>query len=103
MPEAYKFDPSSTFTTCYDSKTSEELNIVAIITPAEGKAQRLEQLLRSLCEYVEANEPETLVYHLHREAAKDGYQPDFVMVERYAIFFRTFICTEYWFDGAKKS
>jgi len=55
------------------------VDIIAIITPAPGKADRVQQLLSETAEYVKANEPGTLKYHLQRETHGDN--PTFVMLE----------------------
>ncbi|KAF2726665.1 hypothetical protein EJ04DRAFT_598402 [Polyplosphaeria fusca] len=59
-----------------------ELDIIAIISPKEGKADRVQQLLGELCKDVHNNEPDTLGYHLHRQDKRDG-SVEFVMVEKY--------------------
>ncbi|KAJ9638198.1 hypothetical protein H2201_005306 [Coniosporium apollinis] len=58
-----------------------EVVVVAVITPKEGKADRVEELLRNLADYVHKNEENTLRYHLHKETKKDT--PEFVMIETY--------------------
>jgi quinol monooxygenase YgiN len=58
---------------------SNTIDIIAIITPAPGKADRVEQLLSETAAWVKANEPGTLKYHLQREASGDS--PAFVMLE----------------------
>jgi len=57
------------------------LDIVAIITPAPGKADRVQELLSQTAEHVKANEPGTLRYHLQRQTS--GETPTFVMLETY--------------------
>jgi hypothetical protein len=63
----------------YLSKMSGPIDIIAIITPAPGKADRVEQLLSETAQWVKANEPGTLRYHLQRETSGDS--PAFVMLE----------------------
>jgi quinol monooxygenase YgiN len=58
---------------------SSTVDIIAIITPAPGKADRVQELLAETAEWVKANEPGTLKYHLQREASGDN--PTFVMLE----------------------
>jgi quinol monooxygenase YgiN len=58
---------------------SNTVDIIAIITPAPGKADRVQQLLAETGEWVKANEPGTLRYHLQRETKGDS--PVFVMLE----------------------
>ncbi|OSS49925.1 hypothetical protein B5807_06049 [Epicoccum nigrum] len=57
------------------------IDIVAIITPKAGKADRVEELLKQAAQSVKANEPGTLRYHLQRETKGDA--PVFVMLETY--------------------
>ncbi|KAF1932148.1 ABM-domain-containing protein [Didymella exigua CBS 183.55] len=57
------------------------IDIVAIITPKAGKADRVEELLVAAAKAVKANEPGTLRYHLQRETKGDT--PVFVMLETY--------------------
>ncbi|KAH9878842.1 hypothetical protein J1614_002276 [Plenodomus biglobosus] len=61
---------------------SSPFDIIAIITPKPGKADRVEQLLRTAAQSVKENEPGTLRYHLQREV--QGAEPAFVMLETYA-------------------
>ncbi|TKA81441.1 hypothetical protein B0A49_00284 [Cryomyces minteri] len=57
------------------------LEVVAIISPAPGKADRVEELLLQLAKHVHESEPETYKYHLHKEI--DKKEPEFVMIESY--------------------
>ncbi|KAF1830654.1 antibiotic biosynthesis monooxygenase-like protein [Decorospora gaudefroyi] len=61
---------------------SSPFDIIAIITPKPGKADRVEELLTTAAISVKANEPGTLRYHLQRETKGDA--PAFVMLETYA-------------------
>ncbi|PSN59499.1 antibiotic biosynthesis monooxygenase-like protein [Corynespora cassiicola Philippines] len=60
---------------------SSPIDIVAIITPKPGKADRVQELLTAAAASVKANEPGTLRYHLHRESKGD--KPIFIMLETY--------------------
>ncbi|KAF1842778.1 antibiotic biosynthesis monooxygenase-like protein [Cucurbitaria berberidis CBS 394.84] len=60
---------------------SSPFDIIAIITPKSGKADRVEELLTIATKAVEANEPGALRYHLQREIKGDN--PSFVMLETY--------------------
>ncbi|KAI9810762.1 MAG: hypothetical protein M1827_006100 [Pycnora praestabilis] len=62
--------------------TSQEVDIVAIITPAAGKEERLINLLKDLAQSVLKDEPGALMYHLHQEAKPDGTQ-ELVMIEKH--------------------
>ncbi|KAF3046394.1 hypothetical protein E8E12_007374 [Didymella heteroderae] len=57
------------------------IDIIAIISPKAGKADRVEELLLTAAKAVKANEPGTLRYHLQREIKGDA--PVFVMLETY--------------------
>ncbi|KAF1359522.1 ABM-domain-containing protein [Lizonia empirigonia] len=57
------------------------IDIIAIISPKAGKADRVEELLLQAAKSVKANEPGTLKYHLQRETKGDA--PVFVMLETY--------------------
>ncbi|OAK93532.1 ABM-domain-containing protein [Phaeosphaeriaceae sp. SRC1lsM3a] len=57
------------------------IDIMALIYPKPGKADRVEELLREAAVAVKANEPGTLRYHLQRETSGDA--PTFVMLETY--------------------
>jgi len=59
---------------------SSGIDVIAIIYPAEGKTDRVAELLQKVLEHAQANEPGTLKYEMHREI-KGG---DIVMVEQYA-------------------
>ncbi|KAF2111353.1 antibiotic biosynthesis monooxygenase-like protein [Lophiotrema nucula] len=58
-----------------------EFDIIAIISPKAGKADRVQELLETAAAAVKANEPGTLRYHLQRETK--GEAPVFVMLETY--------------------
>ncbi|EAT77365.1 hypothetical protein HBH56_214300 [Parastagonospora nodorum] len=57
------------------------IDVIAILKPKAGKADRVEELLLKAAESVKANEPGTLKYHLQREIQGDA--PTFVMLETY--------------------
>ncbi|KAL5116253.1 hypothetical protein ACEQ8H_005811 [Pleosporales sp. CAS-2024a] len=57
------------------------MDVIALITPKPGKADRVEELLVKAAESVKANEPGTLRYHLQRETAGDA--PMFIVLETY--------------------
>ncbi|KAF1937905.1 antibiotic biosynthesis monooxygenase-like protein [Clathrospora elynae] len=61
---------------------SSPIDVIVILTPKPGKADRLEELLLTAAKAVEAKEPGTLRYHLQRETKGDA--PTFVMLEKYA-------------------
>ncbi|KAG9188152.1 hypothetical protein G6011_02075 [Alternaria panax] len=61
---------------------SSPFDVIAIITPKPGRADRVEELLKTAAKAVKANEPGTLRYHLHREVKGDA--PTFVVLETYA-------------------
>jgi len=46
---------------------SAKIHIVATLTPAPGKADRVEELLKAQGEYVLKNEPNTLRYEFQRQ------------------------------------
>ncbi|KAH7321940.1 hypothetical protein BKA65DRAFT_91351 [Rhexocercosporidium sp. MPI-PUGE-AT-0058] len=56
---------------------SSQIDIVAILSPKPGKADRLIELLSEVSEYVKANEPGTLKYQILR--TKD----EVVLIESY--------------------
>ncbi|GAB7355121.1 hypothetical protein MBLNU459_g5697t1 [Dothideomycetes sp. NU459] len=56
-----------------------EINVVATIFPAEGKAERVFEVLSEVMKQVEANEPDTLRYQLLRQKDK----PVFIFLETY--------------------
>ncbi|GME25118.1 Antibiotic biosynthesis monooxygenase [Neofusicoccum parvum] len=59
-----------------------EIVVTAIITPKPGAdADKIEQLLASHAAYVQANEPGTLRYRLHKSLGKEA--PVFTMIETY--------------------
>ncbi|OAL44016.1 antibiotic biosynthesis monooxygenase-like protein [Pyrenochaeta sp. DS3sAY3a] len=60
---------------------SSPFDIIAIISPKPGKADRVEELLRTAAKAVKANEPGTLRYHIHRETQGDA--PVLIMLETY--------------------
>ncbi|KAL1795213.1 hypothetical protein ACET3X_007029 [Alternaria dauci] len=61
---------------------SSPIDVIAVVTPKAGKADRVEELLKISAQAVKANEPGTLRYHLHRQV--EGDAPILVMLETYA-------------------
>ncbi|KAF2847577.1 antibiotic biosynthesis monooxygenase-like protein [Plenodomus tracheiphilus IPT5] len=61
---------------------SPPIDVVALITPKPGKADRVQELLSAAAASVKDHEPGTLRYHLQREVSGDA--PVFVMLETYA-------------------
>ncbi|KAF1347917.1 hypothetical protein BDV97DRAFT_400113 [Delphinella strobiligena] len=59
-----------------------EITIVATITPAEGKVDRVQELLTEMTQTVHAKEPNVLRYQLHRQTDAEG-TPVFIMLETY--------------------
>ncbi|KAF2252903.1 hypothetical protein BU26DRAFT_515323 [Trematosphaeria pertusa] len=59
----------------------EPFDIIAVIEPKPGKANRVEELLKTTAKAVQANEPGTLRYQVNRETKGDA--PTFVMLETY--------------------
>ncbi|KAF2133074.1 hypothetical protein P153DRAFT_364295 [Dothidotthia symphoricarpi CBS 119687] len=57
------------------------IDVIALLTPNPGKADRVEELLTSAAASVKANEPGTLKYHLQRETK--GEAPRFFVLETY--------------------
>ncbi|KAF1911661.1 hypothetical protein BDU57DRAFT_524271 [Ampelomyces quisqualis] len=57
------------------------IDIMALIYPKPGKADRVEELLTQAAKAVKANEPGTLRYQLHKETK--GEAPTFIMLETY--------------------
>ncbi|CAO2656508.1 Nn.00g053110.m01.CDS01 [Neocucurbitaria sp. VM-36] len=60
---------------------SSPFDIIAIMTPKPGKADRVQELLATAAKAVKENEPGTLRYHVQRETKGDS--PSFVMLETY--------------------
>ncbi|MCJ1283571.1 hypothetical protein MMC26_002902 [Xylographa opegraphella] len=60
--------------------SDQQVNLVAILTPAPGKTDRLREELHKITQEVYKHEPEVLRYHLHYQKAPE----EFVMIERYA-------------------
>ncbi|KAJ4288150.1 hypothetical protein N0V90_012167 [Kalmusia sp. IMI 367209] len=60
---------------------STPFDVIAILTPKPGKADRVEELLRTTAESVKAKEPGTLRYQINRETKGDA--PTIVMLETY--------------------
>ncbi|RFU33889.1 hypothetical protein B7463_g2422, partial [Scytalidium lignicola] len=60
-----------------------QVELLAIITPNPGKTDRVVELLKGMSEYVKANEPGTLRYHIHREVNKKSGVEEVIMLETY--------------------
>jgi len=60
---------------------ADEIEIIALIKPKPGKADRVQELLSNVAAHVKTNEPGTLRYHLQRETRGDA--PLFIMLETY--------------------
>jgi len=60
---------------------SDEIEIIALLKPKPGKADRVQELLSNTAAYVQANEPGTTRYHLQREVRGDA--PLLIMLETY--------------------
>ncbi|MCJ1476687.1 hypothetical protein MMC13_005355 [Lambiella insularis] len=58
--------------------SDQHVDLVAIMTPAPGKSERMKEELLKFSKMVHEKEPETLRYHLHQEEGGD-----FVLIERY--------------------
>ncbi|KAF1948938.1 hypothetical protein CC80DRAFT_485268 [Byssothecium circinans] len=56
-------------------------DVIALIYPKPGKADRVEELLKTAAAAVKANEPGTLKYQINRET--NGDAPTFIMLETY--------------------
>ncbi|KAI9821323.1 MAG: hypothetical protein M1827_004059 [Pycnora praestabilis] len=68
--------------------TSHEIDLVAIISPKEGKVDRehqVVQLLESFGSSIQKNEPGALKFQIHREVSPSASgSDDIVMIEKYA-------------------
>ncbi|KAF2703550.1 antibiotic biosynthesis monooxygenase-like protein [Pleomassaria siparia CBS 279.74] len=60
---------------------SEPFDIIAIISPKPGKADRVQELLEKAAAAVQTNEPGVLRYSVQREVKGDA--PVFIMLETY--------------------
>ncbi|EMD62824.1 hypothetical protein GGP41_002796 [Bipolaris sorokiniana] len=60
---------------------SRPIEIVAIVQPKPGKADRVQEILTEAAQIVKDTEPGILRYHLHREIK--GNKPRFIMLEKY--------------------
>ncbi|CAE7001520.1 hypothetical protein CFE70_001169 [Pyrenophora teres f. teres 0-1] len=61
---------------------SSPFDIVAILTPKPGKADRIESLISAAAKTIKDNEPGTLRWHVQRET--NGDAPRFIVLETYA-------------------
>ncbi|SMR55262.1 unnamed protein product [Zymoseptoria tritici ST99CH_1A5] len=59
-----------------------EVNIVAILHPAQGKSDRVKELLQGMCKDVHQKEDYTLRYIATEQIGAEG-TPDIVMIETY--------------------
>lgn len=60
----------------------EEVDIVAILTPHEGKQERVIELLTNLTETAKQKEPDLFSYHLYRDFDRETNQEELVLVEK---------------------
>ncbi|KAG9237286.1 hypothetical protein BJ875DRAFT_168870 [Amylocarpus encephaloides] len=60
-----------------------QLNLVAILTPKEGKADRVIELLQGVAEYVKSSEPTTTRYEITRSFQKEAKIEEIIMIESY--------------------
>ncbi|QSZ36069.1 hypothetical protein DSL72_007193 [Monilinia vaccinii-corymbosi] len=60
-----------------------QIDLVAIISPKEGKAERVAELLNEISAYVKANEPGTLKYEIHQETNQKSGAVEIIMMESY--------------------
>jgi len=60
---------------------SKEIDIVAILKPAQGKADRVIELLGGISKIVQQKEAGTLRYQLHKQTTGDP--PILVVIEKY--------------------
>jgi len=59
---------------------SQEIELVAVLSPAPGKADRLLELMGGVAKHVLDKEPGTLKYHLLKQM---GENPKVIVVEKY--------------------
>ncbi|KAL3427086.1 hypothetical protein PVAG01_00595 [Phlyctema vagabunda] len=57
--------------------------LIAIIVPKPGKADRVIELLLEVSKYVVDNEPDTLKYHIHLESNKKTGVEEVIILETY--------------------
>ncbi|TAQ88271.1 hypothetical protein B7494_g3368, partial [Chlorociboria aeruginascens] len=62
---------------------SSPIDLIAILSPSPGKADRIEELLLEVSEYVKKSEPGTLKYQIHREVSKKTGAGQVILFERY--------------------
>ncbi|KAG0648524.1 hypothetical protein D0Z07_5264 [Hyphodiscus hymeniophilus] len=62
---------------------SSQIDLLAIISPKPGKADRVVELLQEVSEYVKNNEPDTLKYEIIREVNKKSGAEQVIMIETY--------------------
>ncbi|KAG4027756.1 hypothetical protein MFRU_027g00490 [Monilinia fructicola] len=60
-----------------------QIDLVAIIFPKEGKADRVAELLNEVSAYVQENEPGTLKYEVNKEINKKSGAVEIIMMESY--------------------
>ncbi|KAB8299797.1 hypothetical protein EYC80_000049 [Monilinia laxa] len=60
-----------------------QIDLVAILFPKEGKADRVVELLNEISIYVKANEPGTLKYEVNKEVNKESGAVEIIMMESY--------------------
>ncbi|KAF8866038.1 hypothetical protein BDZ45DRAFT_668420 [Acephala macrosclerotiorum] len=62
---------------------SSNLDLIAILYPKEGKADRVVELLQQVAGYVKDNEPGTLKYQIVRQVNKKSGAEEIIMLESY--------------------
>ncbi|KAF7921192.1 uncharacterized protein EAE98_008618 [Botrytis deweyae] len=60
-----------------------QIDLIAIIFPKEGKADRVAELLNEISTHIEATEPGTLKYEIKKEVNKKTGAVEIVMLESY--------------------
>ncbi|CAD6439443.1 ded0aac4-fbad-4099-a19a-16c0bfbaea6a [Sclerotinia trifoliorum] len=60
-----------------------QIDLIAIIYPKEGKADRVAELLNEISQYIKANEPGTLKYEVNKEVNKKSGAEEIILVESY--------------------
>ncbi|ESZ99331.1 hypothetical protein SBOR_0293 [Sclerotinia borealis F-4128] len=60
-----------------------QIDLIAIIFPKEGKADRVAELLNEISKHVHATEPGTLKYEVNKEVNKKSGAEEIIMLESY--------------------
>ncbi|MCJ1468544.1 hypothetical protein MMC07_007173 [Pseudocyphellaria aurata] len=63
---------------------SEKIDVIAILTPKEGKLDYVLEMLKQLAQSVHDNEPTALRYQVTREVNVQDGSEDIVMIEQYS-------------------